>query len=55
MSISSETRQAVRETYFYCCGYCGISELDVGGELQIDHFQPVRYDGTDYFTHRKMI
>ena len=26
--------------YNYQCGYCTVRETDVGGELEIDHFQP---------------
>ncbi len=33
--------QTVRERYAFCCGYCGVSEADVGGELTVDHFRPV--------------
>ena len=33
--------QLVRERYAYCCGYCGVSETDTGGELTVDHFRPV--------------
>ncbi len=47
MSISNEKRHAVRERYDFACGYCGISEIDAGSELEIDHFRPVRYGGTD--------
>ncbi|MEK8016272.1 MAG: HNH endonuclease signature motif containing protein [Candidatus Parabeggiatoa sp.] len=47
MSISNDIRHAVRERYHFACGYCGISEIDVGSELEIDHFQPIRSGGTD--------
>jgi FtsZ-binding cell division protein ZapB len=33
-------RRQVRERYGRRCGYCGISELDNGAELTVDHFQP---------------
>jgi hypothetical protein len=29
--------QMVRARYAFCCGYCGVSEADVGGELTVDH------------------
>lgn len=32
--------QAVRERYEFRCGYCGVSETDVSGELTVDHFRP---------------
>jgi len=47
MAIDAKTRAAVREVYGRCCGYCGVSEVWVGGELEIDHFQPLRYGGVD--------
>ena len=37
----------VRERYQYQCGYCGISEVDAGGELTVDHYQPVSAGGND--------
>lgn len=33
-------RNAVRQSYGYRCGYCGVHEEEVGSELEIDHFQP---------------
>jgi hypothetical protein len=39
--------QTVRERYAFCCGYCGVSEADVGGELTVDHFRPVSAGGDD--------
>ena len=39
--------QAVRKRYAFCCGYCGVSETDAGGELTIDHFRPVSAGGDD--------
>ena len=38
--------QLVRQRYGFRCGYCGVSETDVGGELSIDHFRPLS-DGGD--------
>lgn len=32
--------EVVRERYGRACGYCGVSEVTVGGELTIDHYQP---------------
>jgi DNA-directed RNA polymerase subunit RPC12/RpoP len=37
----------VRERYAFCCGYCGVCEADVGGELTVDHFCPVSAGGDD--------
>lgn len=39
--------QAVRQWFDYRCGYCGVSETDAGGELTVDHFQPVSAGGDD--------
>lgn len=47
MAISDEERKVVRAKYNLCCGYCGVSELDVGSELEIDHFQPSSQGGSD--------
>lgn len=46
-AISSTIRQMVRQRYGFSCGYCGVSEIAVGGELQIDHFRPLKHGGTD--------
>lgn len=47
MAISNENRMKVREQYNFRCGYCGVSEIDVGSELEIDHFQPTSQRGSD--------
>ena len=39
--------QSVRVRYGACCGYCGLSETDAGGELTVDHFEPVWAGGDD--------
>lgn len=39
--------QSVRVRYNYQCGYCGISEIDAGGELTVDHYHPVARGGDD--------
>ncbi len=39
--------EEVRERYHHCCGYCGVGEIETGGELTIDHFQPVSAGGDD--------
>lgn len=49
MSISLELREKVRLHYSSCCAYCGVSEIDVGGLLEIEHFQPTSKGGTDDF------
>jgi hypothetical protein len=37
----------VRQRFNGCCAYCGVSEVDVGGELTVDHYQPVAAGGDD--------
>ena len=37
----------VRDRYQRCCGYCGVSEDDAGGELTVDHFVPLVAGGGD--------
>jgi len=45
--ITAELRETVRRLYRYRCGYCGVTEVDAGSELEIDHFHPVSRGGTD--------
>jgi hypothetical protein len=47
MTVKPEIRAAVREAFGRRCGYCGVSEVWVGGELEIDHFCPPGHGGTD--------
>jgi len=37
----------IRLLYDYKCGYCGVSETDMGGELTVDHFVPQKAGGED--------
>jgi HNH endonuclease len=47
MTVSSELRAQIRAFYNYRCVYCGVSETNLGGELEIDHFHPSIHGGTD--------
>jgi hypothetical protein len=47
MAISPEIRELVRRRAHHACEYCGVSEIEAGGELTIDHFQPLSKGGTD--------
>lgn len=47
MAISAEARATVRTAFGGRCGYCGVSETSVGGELEIDHFHPQAAGGSD--------
>jgi hypothetical protein len=40
--------EQVRNRYKRCCGYCGVSEAESGGELTIDHFHPVSAGGDEH-------
>jgi hypothetical protein len=39
--------EQIRARYECRCGYCGVSEVDAGGDLTVDHFQPVSAGGSD--------
>lgn len=39
--------EAIRQRYQFRRGYCGVSEADAGGELTVDHHQPVSAGGGD--------
>ncbi|HLK57534.1 MAG TPA: HNH endonuclease signature motif containing protein [Chthonomonadaceae bacterium] len=45
--ISAELRRTVRTLYAFACGYCGITETEVGAYLTIDHYQPQDAGGSD--------
>lgn len=47
MGVSTEARAAVRAAHGGRCGYCGVPESSVGGELEIDHFHPQAAGGAD--------
>jgi hypothetical protein len=47
MTVSAVSRAASRTAYGGRCGYCGVSEIAMGGELEIDHFHPVSAGGSD--------
>jgi len=45
--ISAELRRTVRTLYAFACGYCGVTETEVGSQLTLDHFQPQDAGGSD--------
>ena len=45
--MTRQQRDAVRASYAFACGYCGVSETFSGGALTVDHFQPVSRGGAD--------
>jgi hypothetical protein len=45
--VAHARHEDVRRRYGFRCGYCGVSEADTGGELTVDHHQPVVAGGDD--------
>ena len=45
--ITAYLRRTVRTLYAFACGYCGVTETEVGSTLTIDHYQPEDAGGTD--------
>ncbi|MGC4043672.1 MAG: HNH endonuclease [Armatimonas sp.] len=59
MSISATDRTFVRQRARYACEYCGVTEVETGAELTIDHYHPTDEGGSDvldnlvYACHRR--
>jgi HNH endonuclease len=47
MSLTALIREQVRQCAQCACEFCGVTEIDVGGMLTIDHFQPRSKAGSD--------
>jgi hypothetical protein len=47
MSLTSEIREQIRIRANFACEYCGVTEIDSGGELTVDHFHPQARGGDD--------
>lgn len=47
MTVSTRDRERVRRRANYICEFCGVSEVDTGGKLTVDHFQPISKGGDD--------
>ena len=45
--IRAATKRVVRTLYLRRCGYCGVTEWEIGAELTYDHFQPQTHGGSD--------
>lgn len=45
--ISAHLRRTVRTLYAFACGYCGVTETEVGAYLTIDHYEPEDAGGSD--------
>ena len=44
--IRAKVKRLVRSIYVMRCGYCGLSEADIGAELTFDYFQPRSVGGS---------
>ena len=47
MRLTASIREQVRQHAQCACEFCGVTEIDVGGMLTIDHFQPRTKAGSD--------
>jgi hypothetical protein len=47
MSITEAVRLYVRQRATFACEFCGVTEIDSGGELTVDHFRPQTKGGAD--------
>ena len=47
MSLTASIREKVRQRAHCACEFCGITEIDTGGLLTIDHFRPRARAGSD--------
>lgn len=45
--VSATLRNNIRALYAFRCGYCGVTETESGGELELDHFRPRSHSGQD--------
>ena len=45
--VSQTLRESIRALYGFRCGYCGVTETESGGQLEIDHFRPRSRGGED--------
>jgi hypothetical protein len=45
--VAHAKHDQVRRRYEQRCGYCGVSEIDAGGELTVDHYRPLAEGGDD--------
>lgn len=49
--LRAAERRRLRQIYGFRCGYCGVTETDVGAELTEDHFQPLAHGGDNAFAN----
>jgi hypothetical protein len=48
MMVPQTLRERIRALYGFRCGYCGVTETESGGQLEIEHFRPRAYGGKDH-------
>jgi HNH endonuclease len=48
MTVPAEIWEQVRRRAEFACEYCGVTETDTGGLLNVDHFHPQARGGTDH-------
>ncbi len=47
MMVSQTLRERIRALDDFRCGYCGVTEVEAGSQLELDHFRPQAHGGTD--------
>jgi 5-methylcytosine-specific restriction endonuclease McrA len=47
MSLSQAQRREVHKRAGGCCEYCRLPETDAGVAFHVDHFIPLKHEGTD--------
>jgi len=45
--VAHPEHDEVRGRFNRCCGYCGVSEEDAGGQFTVDHYRPAASGGDD--------
>jgi hypothetical protein len=45
--VAHADHERVRQRYGQRCGYCGVSEVDTGSTLTVDHYQPIAAGGSE--------
>ena len=45
--MTREQHAALRRRFDFACAYCGTTEMSVGAQLTVDHFQPTSRGGLD--------
>jgi HNH endonuclease len=51
MTLIPAVREQVRQRAGLACEYCGVTEIDGGGQMTVDHYQPRAQNGNDDLTN----